>query len=113
MMLNKQALISVASLIAHYAFVFSAFSLFVRYRYRGVPRAIGKLPFGRILIGVPPRLTLLIVGGYLVFIGLVLRTSAVFTLKFLSGFLVVSGLQVLLWCIGVRLELLGNTPLDE
>lgn len=62
--------------------------------------------------GVLPRLELLVLGTALVCSGVSLPASR-FAYQFLAGFLVVSGLQIMLWTIGVRLELLGNTAHDR
>ncbi len=105
-MSSKEALIALLRVIFLYAVALSVIVLYSQYMWG--TRKVPKPPFAKMMIRVPPRLALFIVGSYLAFGGLEWRLSPTFALKFLSGFLVISGLQVMLWSVGVRLELLGN-----
>lgn len=49
-------------------------------------------------------------GVSLILMGLGLQYYSGFGFDLLVGFLWATGVQILLWCIGVRVELLGNAP---
>ena len=70
----------------------------------------GELPWYRRYQGALSRLAILASAALLVSLGLRLcQLSATGGASFLGAFLIVTGVQVGLWAIGIRLELLNNT----
>lgn len=59
-----------------------------------------------------PRFVVLVSGPYLILAGLILRNGSNFWWDLLSSFLVVTGFQIFLSAVGIRLELLGNNPAE-
>lgn len=56
------------------------------------------------------RLVTFLGGAYLILAGLIFRSGSNFWWDLLSSFLVVTGFQIFLSAIGIRLELLGSNP---
>ena len=83
------------------------FFVVVHIRLRGQ-----KIDLRHVLLQNSTRLAAFLGSTYLILVGLTLHSVSNFWWDVLSSFLVVTGFQILLSAVGIRLELLGNNPAE-
>jgi hypothetical protein len=71
-----------------------------------------KIDLRHVLVQNSTHLAALLGSAYLILVGLSLHSLSNFWWDVLTSFLVVTGFQMLLSAVGIRLELLGNNPAE-
>jgi hypothetical protein len=71
-----------------------------------------KIDLRNVWVQNSTRLAALLGGAYLILTGLIFHSLSNFWWDVVSSFLVVTGFQMFLSAMGIRLELLGNNPAE-